>query len=255
MECLVAYDTSVGRKKENNEDSLLIKVANTVLGEVTFSVVCDGMGGLDRGELASKEMILALSDWFHQEFPKLLQIGFSKENLYQQWNQVAQKVNSMLFEYGIVNRVCLGTTVTALLLAKNKYYIMHVGDTRVYCFRNKALQITQDHSFVQYEIANGRLTVEEARQHPKRNVLLQAIGTDKTVAVDFLDGTAKSGDLFLLCSDGFRNEVYEEEMLKVFKSNRCCEETELYQCVHSLLEENMKRLENDNITAIAIKIK
>lgn len=255
MYYLTTYETNIGTTKKINQDSMLLKQAETSLGNVVFAAVCDGMGGLCYGEIASKEVIVKLNDWFEQKFPNLLKADFSFQKLQEQWSKIIQDVNERVSRFGKENGIKMGTTATGLLIIDDNYYVFHVGDTRVYCFGNGIKQITQDHSFVQSQIMNGRLNKEQARNHPKRNLLLQAVGTDEHVMIDFCDGNVKEDDLFLICSDGFRNKVYEEEMFDFFQNEKIENEKVLNNCLQILVQENLDRLEKDNITVIAIKEK
>lgn len=253
MDFIVAYDTNVGIQKSNNEDSLLLKVAKTPLGKIVFAVVCDGMGGLEFGELASKEVILCLDEWFRYKMPHLIRNGFTKEELFHQWDGILRNINKKLYEYGNQKEIQIGTTITGILIAGDAYYALHVGDSRLYKLDNNINCLTQDHSFVQREIANGRMTEEEAREDPRKNILLQAVGTGKQVAVDFLSGRVEKGDMYLLCSDGFRNKIYSDEIWKTLHNEIIKDENVLFQNLHALVEENMIRMEQDNITVAAIQ--
>lgn len=253
MDFVVAYDTNVGIQKSNNEDSLLLKVAKTSLGKIVFAVVCDGMGGLEFGELASKEVILCLDEWFHYAMPQLIKKEFHKEELFRQWDDILHKVNRKLYEYGYQKEIQIGTTITGILIVGDAYYALHVGDTRLYKLDNNINCLTQDHSFVQREISNGRMTEEEAREDPRKNILIQAVGTGKQIAVDFLSGRVEKGDMYLLCSDGFRNKIYSDEIWKTLHNEMIKDENVLFQNLHTLVEENMKRMEQDNITVVAIQ--
>lgn len=253
MDFVVAYDTNVGIKKSNNEDSLLLKVVDTVKGKIVFAVVCDGMGGLEFGELASKEVILCMDAWFRNEMPLLLKKGFTKDELFHQWDGILKNINIKLYEYGYQREIQLGTTITGILMVGEEYYALHVGDTRLYRLDSKMSCLTQDHSFVQREIANGRMTEEEAREDPRKNILIQAVGTSKQIAIDFLTGKVEKGSLYLLCSDGFRNKIYPDEIWKTLHTEIMDDENLLFQNLHVLVKENMTRMERDNITAIAIQ--
>lgn len=253
MNFVVAYDTNVGIQKSNNEDSLLLKVAKTPLGKIAFAVVCDGMGGLEFGELASKEVILCLDEWFHHAMPQLIKNGFNQEGLFQQWDGIMHNVNRKLYEYGYQKKIQIGTTITGILIVGDAYYALHVGDTRLYKLDNNINCLTQDHSFVQREISNGRMTEEEAREDPRKNILIQAVGTGKQIAIDFLSGRVEKGDMYLLCSDGFRNKIYPDEIWKTLHKEIVKDENVLFQNLHTLVEENMTRMEQDNITVVAIQ--
>lgn len=192
MDCVVAYDTHVGIKKSNNEDSLLIKVVQTLVGKIVFAAVCDGMGGLDFGELASKEVVLCLSEWFYREMPLLIQHGFTQEKLFKQWDKALQDINMKLYQYGVEKVVQLGTTITGILIVDKEYFVLHVGATRFYKLNSDITCLTQDHSFGQREIVNGRMTEAQARAAPRKNLLLQAVGTSNLVVVEFLSGRVEN---------------------------------------------------------------
>ena len=139
-----------------------------------FVVVCDGMGGLAKGEVASAALIRAFSDWFENEFPDILynrrtEDGINRIELENELNALVIDVNHRIAEHGKQFHVAMGTTVALLLMAEGKYYTMNVGDSRVYRINGgNLLQLTKDQTFVQKEIDQGRMTPEEARNHPQR---------------------------------------------------------------------------------------
>ena len=127
------YNTDVGIKKKTNQDSLAIKIADTPNGQVVFSLVCDGMGGLAKGEVASKEVITAFCNWFDTQFVEMVDNNsFSEELLRYQWIRLAVEQNEKIKAYGEQNGFMLGTTISAILIYREMYYILHVGDSRVY---------------------------------------------------------------------------------------------------------------------------
>ena len=157
MEYIATYHTDVGTRKETNQDSLAIKVVNTKEGNVAFAIVCDGMGGLAKGEVASKEVIEAFCTWFDDTLVDEIQNGtFTEQNLVKQWDDIIQTQNRRLGAYGEENHLQLGTTVSAILLYKDQYYIVHVGDSRVYELTKTAKQLTNDQTFIARELAAGR---------------------------------------------------------------------------------------------------
>ena len=117
MEYIAAYHTDVGTRKETNQDSLAIKVVSTKEGNVAFAIVCDGMGGLAKGEVASKEVIEAFCAWFDDTLVDAIQNGtFTEQGLVTQWDDIIQTQNRRLGAYGEENHLQLGTTVSAILL-------------------------------------------------------------------------------------------------------------------------------------------
>ena len=169
MKYRAAYHTDVGIKKKNNQDSLAIKIAETPNGQAAFAIICDGMGGLAKGELASKEVINAYCGWFEHDFVKLVRTGtFNTAILKEQWDRIAVTENEKLKAYGESRGIMIGTTLSAILMYEDRYYIIHVGDSRVYELTDKMEQLTQDQTLVAREIAAGRLTPEQAENHPAR---------------------------------------------------------------------------------------
>ena len=199
MEFLTAVHTDVGIKKKTNQDSLLVMVADTEKGKVLFAVVCDGMGGLAKGEVASAAVIRAYERWFEKEFPGLLYSGISGDMLKRSMENVIYSMNSKISSYGRGIGVNLGTTVVALVVAEGTYYCINVGDSRCYRIKDSFEQITKDQTFVQREMDMGRLTPEEAEHHPQRSVLLQCVGASEYIIPDFYTGQVEQGELFLLC--------------------------------------------------------
>lgn len=216
MRYLIAAHTDVGIKKKTNQDSYMIKEAQTKMGRIFFGVLCDGMGGLSNGELASATVIRAMEQWFETDFPQLLVHTTDAEEVLEKvkndWHVIANELNVQLARYveGTGNR--MGTTIVTLLLIKNQYFIMNVGDSRAYALSNQVYQLTKDQSLVQQQIDLGLVRPEDAERHPQRNVLLQCIGASQEVLPDFYRGTVFPGSLFLLCSDGFRHEISEQEL-------------------------------------------
>lgn len=254
MEYIAAYHTDVGISKKTNQDSLAIKVVETSKGKVAFAIVCDGMGGLSKGELASKEVIMAFSDWFDNTLiDDINNQGFNEETLVGQWNDIIQTQNKRLGEYGEKNNLMLGTTVSAILLFNDEYYIVHVGDSRIYCMTDKVLQLTKDQTFIAREIAAGRMTEEQAKTDPRRSVLLQCVGASQVVEPEFVKGHTLKNAVYMLCSDGFRHQISEQEMLDKIGPGAVKTDQDIEFGCRYLTETVKSRKESDNITVAVIK--
>lgn len=267
----VAGYTDKGAVKESNQDSYLIKVASTPLGDVALAVIADGMGGLSKGELASAHVVRTMDEWFENKFPDYLEaMGSSVAGLERlveaQLNGLVQELNLAILKYGWAKRKTLGTTFTALLCVGSRYSIAHVGDSRVYEIAPKGVvQLTEDQTFVQQELSAGRITEEEAKNHPRRNVLLQCLGAYREVDPQIVSGTLSKGATYLLCSDGFRHELSSEEIGRNFSAEALadCWQSEsdsnglnryklVEQKIQQLVQEIERRGEKDNITAIVL---
>ncbi|MGI6153063.1 MAG: PP2C family protein-serine/threonine phosphatase [Christensenellaceae bacterium] len=254
MQVQTAYYTDVGNEKDTNEDSLCIQIAETGLGTAVLAVVCDGMGGLSKGELASATVVRAMQTWFEEEFPGLLGSSHIQNDIRYQWDRIIKEQNRLIGTYGKTHDVHIGTTLTALLLVGDELLIGHIGDTRVYRIGNGLEQLTKDHTVTNHEIQFGHMTPDEAESDLRRHVLLQCIGASKIVEPDFIFGTARAGECYLLCSDGFRDKITEEEMAQALRTDKLTDEAAMEMQLAQLAQMNMQRGEKDNITAILIKI-
>ena len=254
MEYIASYHTDVGTRKETNQDSLAIKVVETKDGNVAFAIVCDGMGGLAKGEVASKEVIMAFCDWFDGTLVDSIQDGtFSQEELVKQWNEIIQDQNRRLGAYGEENHLQLGTTVSAILLYKEHYFIVHVGDSRVYELTKDAKQLTSDQTFIARELAAGRMTPEQAKVDPRRSVLLQCVGASPVVEPEFTKGLITRDAVYMLCSDGFRHVITPEEIVEKIGPGAATDEEKMKYGAIYLTELVKNRGEKDNISVAMVR--
>ena len=259
MEFLSAVHTDIGIRKNTNQDSVLIKEAFTDYGEVMLAVVCDGMGGLAKGEVASATLVRAFSSWFEEKFPWILyekrkDNEIDRMELENDLNDLILDVNRKIAEHGRESHVAMGTTAALLLLTGGRYYTLNVGDSRVYKLDSENMtQITKDQTFIQREIDQGSLTPEEARNHPQRNVLLQCVGASEVIIPEFTHGTYEKGELFIICSDGFRHLITEDEFKKIMNPEKMRSEKDLRDAAVYCTELNKSRQERDNISVILLK--
>lgn len=255
MDFLAALSTDVGLRKKFNQDSLCIKAARTPKGNVLMAMVCDGMGGLSSGELASATVIRRFDKWFREELPEQISKDDFLEQLPMIWDKIIQSLNTNIKTYGNLNNIQLGTTITAMLVFENRYIIAHVGDSRVYSIYGKKVTcITKDQTLVQREVDEGKLTPEAAHNDPRRSVLLQCIGASQIVEPVMYMGNVSPGEVFLLCSDGFRHEIKENEIAEAFSGEVLVNEIKIKDSIRHLISLNMKRKEQDNISAVVFKV-
>src|SRR3954466_16006905 len=199
----IASVTDTGRRRRHNEDSYVC--------EPPLFAVADGMGGAQAGELASGLAASALRD--------------DSERLggEQRVDELIQEANRRVYERQSQDASAsgMGTTMTVALVEDGQVAIGHVGDSRAYLIRDRALeQLTEDHSLVAELVRSGKLSPEEAEGHPQRSVITRALGTDPDVDVDTFSIEAKPGDLFLLCSDGLTSMVDDDTILREVERNR-----------------------------------
>ncbi len=260
MGFLSVAHSDIGIKKNINQDSVLIKEASTAHGDVLLTVICDGMGGLAKGEVASTALVKAFSSWFEEELPWLI---YGEEKIEQDefaalkrsWNQLIDKKNVDIKEYAEGFHATCGTTLVAMLLFNGRYLISNIGDSRVYQISDDKMQLlTKDQTYVQREMDEGRMKPEEAKDHPQRNVLLQCVGATDLIIPDFFEGTYQQGEVFMLCSDGFRHQVSEEEFFKMMAPEKLPDEKAMKDATIYFTELNKQRKERDNISVILIKM-
>ena len=211
MRFVATADTDIGISKNTNQDSLLIKHAIADDKEILLAVVCDGMGGLAKGELASATVIRAFSDWFDDELPYELE-NLDLEIVGAKWSLLLKELNAQILEYSKNNNIDgVGTTFSGILFVDDKYVIGHVGDTRIYHIGESLKQLTTDQTFVAREISRGTMTIEQAKTDKRRNLLLQCVGASKVVEPQIITGKTQKG-AYMLCSDGFRHEISAAEI-------------------------------------------
>ena len=253
MNFLVSASTDVGIKKDKNEDSYNIKLINTAHGSVVFAVVCDGMGGLSMGEVASSSLVMAFNEWVEKALPQLTQSGVADDGFCDEWVKLATEYNEKLKIYGAGQGVRLGTTLTAMLITGEQYYIVNVGDTRAYEIGGDITRLTKDHTVVAREMELGILTEEQARTDKRRSVLTQCVGASQNVYPDVFTGVCKPNTVYVICSDGFRNKITEDEIFEYLNPGVATSEEILKHNSEQLIELNKQRGETDNITVLSIR--
>jgi protein phosphatase len=222
--------SDIGLTRENNEDSGFI--GNN------FLLVADGMGGHAAGELASSTAVSVIAN-FDKNFDK-----FSPQVLV---NTVSNKIKNSIQRD--ISRNGMGTTLSTVYLLEDKLNLIHVGDSRIYLIREKKLNlISKDQTYIQNLIDNKEITEQEAKIHPQRSLLLQAIDGSSDIVPEIKNLEVKVGDKLLLCSDGLTNVVNDSEILNIINS------FDVVGAVSALIEKALEHGGPDNITLIIAEI-
>jgi protein phosphatase len=226
--------TDTGRKRRRNEDAYVVAPP--------LFCVADGMGGAQAGEVASRLAAAAVeeADPGDRSGPERV-------------TALIQEANRRVYERASVDPEAsgMGTTMTVALVEDGRVAIGHVGDSRAYLFRAGALeQLTEDHSLVNELVKSGKLSREEADQHPQRSVITRALGTDPNVDVDAFTVESQPGDLYLLCSDGLSSMVDNDQILDAIDRSR----NDLNAATASLVAAANRGGGEDNITVVAFEI-
>ena len=253
MEFIVSANTDIGLVKDTNQDGLSVKVINTSQGKMAFAILCDGMGGLAKGEVASTSLISAFNDWVYNELPALTSKPLEDNVIRARWEEIVRSQNKNIGAYGARQGIRLGTTIVVLLLTQTRYYLLNIGDSRAYEIFDTVYQMTLDQTFVAREIEQGRMTPEQARTDPRRNVLLQCVGASDEIYPDMFFGDVKQNAVYMLCSDGFRHEITSDEIYERFQPGVILDTVTMDNNSKYLIELNKQRAENDNISVALIR--
>ncbi|MCR4640345.1 serine/threonine-protein phosphatase [Ruminococcus sp.] len=248
MEYIAACDTDVGITKKINQDSVCVKTAKTSTGRAALILVCDGMGGLSRGELASAEVVRSFAEWFDRELPFELPEWDWQTAAHNVISRL-RRLNARLVDYGRHECIQLGTTATGIIAVDSHFMTFHVGDTRIYKVSDKLSQLTDDHTFVNREVKLGNMTPEEALTDPRRNALVQCIGVTGDVFPEVKLGDLESGVNYMICSDGFRHVLAEKELFEELSPKALKTKTDMQNKLRQLIDTVKDREETDNITA------
>ncbi len=236
----VSSATSVGRIRPLNEDSYFVSEPDQ--SGTVLAIVADGMGGHNAGEVASGKAVGIVQKDV---------LGKCGKNAKDVLVKAVNDANREIYEMSVNTRNLsgMGTTMTACVAEEHNVTAVQVGDSRLYLIRGeKITQITKDHSLVEMLLENGKITKEEARRHPQKNIITRAVGTDKTVEADIYEFRAEAGDVILLCSDGLVNMVEDEEILSVINLSET-----LNDAANKLVAEAETAGGTDNITVILIR--
>ncbi len=253
MNFIVSATTDIGLTKSTNQDSLSVKVINTPQGKMTFAILCDGMGGLAKGEVASASVIRAFDNWVYNQLPALCEAPLEDSVIREQWNKIITDQNNSIKSYGARQGVRLGTTVVAMLITQTRYYILNVGDSRAYEISDSLKQLTNDQTFVAREVALGNMTEEEAKTDSRRSVLLQCVGASDDVYPDMFFDAPRENAVYMLCSDGFRHEITPQEIYEKFQPAVLCDDATMNRHTVELIELNKMRQERDNISVVLVR--
>ncbi len=234
--------TDTGRVRSMNEDYAF--VSERPIGRLpNLFVVADGMGGHNAGERASSYAVEVL----------LQSIRKNKEkNPVKVMRRAIESANDMVYQESISSDRSrgMGTTMVAAVICKDRLYVANVGDSRLYIINSQIRQITKDHSLVEEMVRLGKLTKEEGRNHPDKNIITRAVGAEETVQIDCFEERIGIRDIVLLCSDGLTNMVSDEQIQQIINT-----EKNLQKAAELLVETANRNGGRDNITVLLISRK
>lgn len=236
------YLTDAGKVRSHNEDA--VTIINNDKNEYLLAVA-DGMGGHKAGEVASSIAIEHLTDSFYN-----LETLGDKDTAIEWLREVVVEINKKIFEYTdkVPDSKGMGTTLVVALMTEDYILYGNIGDSSGYVFKNNKLyKVTKDHTLVNLLVATGELTAEEAKYHPRKNVLMRALGANDPIEIDIFDVDTTVKGLFL-CSDGLTNMLTEEQIEKILNSD-----LSVADAITKLIRKANSRGGTDNITIAYMK--
>ena len=233
--------TDVGIKRHSNHDTFAVI---TLPDSSVLAVVCDGMGGANSGNIASQKATEVITSFFERSYRK----GLDAVGITALLQSAILSANIEIFDLASKKKELsgMGTTVVAAYVSNEFTVISHIGDSRAYLIDTEVTQLTRDHSVVQFLVENGKLTYEEARVHPRRNVITRALGIEAEVLVDSGEFKIKEGQSLLLCSDGLSNFITKEEIKDIFDN------LDIQDVVKALVDKANNNGGGDNITVVTV---
>lgn len=238
----IVAKTDIGLKRSSNQDSY---AAGELHGSVAWAVVCDGMGGAAGGNVASSTAVKFISERISSSYRP----GMSSNSIRNMLTSAIEAANISVYDISESNDELngMGTTVVTALVSDGIVCVANVGDSRAYILSNGELrQITRDHSFVQEMVDTGRLTPDEAKEDPRKNIITRALGVGKDLRIDFYEETLSEGDVLLLCTDGLTNYIEPEEIYELTGDSK------FYEYAERLVNRANINGGGDNITVVTV---
>ncbi len=236
-------ETDIGMIRQINQDSYYISEEND---NYKLCILADGMGGYTGGEIASRLACVSTANYIKENFEE--DKKYSKEELMQLVKDAMNYANKNVYDKSKeqLELEQMGTTLEVCLIYNNRVFIGHIGDSRIYRIRQEFMRkITTDHSYVQKLVKDGTITKEEAIHHPKKNMLMKALGCEEEIEPDITVKGFNEGDIILICSDGLTNMIAEQEIYNIVKQDE-------ENAVKNLVKKANELGGYDNITAILI---
>lgn len=247
MKLRFGFSTDTGRKRKRNEDALLL------LPDFRLFAAADGVGGQQSGEIASRKAMIGVEAWLKAHpFEEEAGLGgkYRRQWLREYFTDCLQLINDDILLLASADPDCANMATTAVLayFENGFLYIVNIGDSRAYLLRGGGLrQLTEDHTYVNEMVRAGTLTPDEARTHPKKNIITKALGAIAETEPDFFSLPAERNDRVLLCTDGLYGELPDAEIAGILTA-----EADPEACAEALVAAANEKGGRDNITVVVI---
>lgn len=264
MKFITGAYSDIGNYRETNQDSCCVMEADTGIGKVLMAIVCDGMGGLAKGEVASASVIYAFKEWFVKKFPTYLsKLSRGKEATLEEietwitneWVSLLHETDWKMKEYQAKENIRIGTTFSGLMLLEQGGVWVHAGDSRIYKMGSDGIRkLTTDHTAAEREVKRGNLKPEEVPYSRLRSKLTQCIGATRELVPECGRIDITLGDVFLLCSDGFYHKPTKEWLYNDFYQKEYGTDRQLKEKCIENVKAVMECGEKDNVTVVVVRV-
>lgn len=240
-----AYASSIGRIRKSNQDFVKVFKNNS---DITLAIVCDGMGGHQGGDVASTMAVSHLGHNF--ESTDFKSSDLAKKWLEVQLNSENETILKTADRFPDLNG--MGTTIVLAFAFADNALIAHLGDSRAYSYADgKFVQLTEDHSLVNELVKMGQITKEQAKHHPQKNIITQALGVSSTIDPEYNEIALADNDLIMLCTDGLTNSLSDPQIQQILATK----DLSLADRCNKLINEANRLGGGDNITVCLIQSK
>ncbi len=234
--------SDIGLVRKTNQDSFY---TSCLEDGVAWAVVCDGMGGANGGNVASKLAVEKITEQITSAYRKDMEPNSIKNLL----TTAVYNANALIYEKALEepSLAGMGTTVVVALVTEEMLYIVHAGDSRAYLITSDGInQLTTDHSVVQEMVKSGEITEEQAMRHPRKNIITRALGIHTEIELDYIEASIASKDAVLICTDGLTNYVKSDKIYQYFQ------EIDKKDLADALISTAKDLGGSDNITVVVI---
>lgn len=235
--------SDIGKTRQSNQDFYSVK---QIEKDLTFVAVCDGMGGVSGGNIASASAVKVIAESILEN----VNANLNDEEIKNAMLKSIENANGFIYSSSSSNPELagMGTTCVCAIINKNKVHLANVGDSRAYFISDDSIfQITKDHSIVQEMLDSGKITENEAVNHPRKNIITRAIGVSKEIKIDYYELEINKNDIIFICTDGFSNYASNENILTLAK------ESKFEDLARNAINFANEAGGQDNITVVALR--
>lgn len=253
MPILTGWATNIGVTRKENQDSCYVCTSEYAMNVSAVAAMCDGMGGLSDGALASRTVCAAVEEWYSASFlPPSKVMSLSDEDITRQLTEIITDANRRLARYGSEKNIRVGTTASVLFMLNGKYFIFHVGDSRVYHYSSTLKQLTDDDCVAAEKLRRGEISRFDYEKSNQKHLLTQCVGVNDKLNIHIYTGEYSVGDVFFLCSDGMYHYLPYSELVSILIAQQIEKGSRITSAIERIIDRMISRGEKDNLSGIIL---